>query len=91
MSEYTVTIAPMDLTHWHIGQRARYSALTPDGYVAHEGMVNDISFGEEHVVTWDHTIVQDITTAEVRIDDEWHPLTHVRFAETNTPWGKGNQ
>ena len=88
MSTYTIDLAPEDLTHEHIGRLARYEAMTPDGYEVHEGKVRDISFGVEHLLTWGGEHKRDILTAEVRIDYEWYPLMHVRFAETDNPWGK---
>lgn len=88
MSTYTIDLAPEDLTPEYLGQLACYEAMTPEGYKRHEGKVRDIGFGVEHLLTGSGERKRDILTAEVRIDSEWYPLMHVRFAETETPWGK---
>lgn len=90
MTAYTVPISPMDLTPRHIGQRARYSAHTSDENIIHEGVVNNIRFYTEQIVNGGGKTLRHYITAEVLIGDEWYPLTHVRFAETDTPWGKGS-
>lgn len=85
MAAYTVAIFPMDLTPRYIGQRARYSVLTPDGHITHEGRVNNISFDTERITNHLGETPRYIVSAEVLIGDEWYPLKHVRFAETTTP------
>lgn len=89
MSNYTVTLDALDLTPRHIGRMAVFSCKHGDDRRVHEGRVNDIRFHTDQICNWGGKTVRDTITADVRIGDEWYPLTHVRFAETDEPWGKG--
>ena len=90
MGEYTVSINAIDLTPRHIGRRAVFASRDGGERRLHEGRVNNIRFDIERIIRYSKEPLRDIISADVLIGDEWYPLTHVRFAETPEPWGRGN-